>query len=83
MNAGQEGYESIAVKLMRQAIGDDRPKDKHYNVAYIKHNRFLSPSQKQEVAPKVTEVIQVSPNPVKIYGKPKVKLDDQSFEISC
>jgi hypothetical protein len=27
---------------------------KKYNVAYIKHNRFLSPQQKKEVTPKVT-----------------------------
>lgn len=28
---------------------------KHYNVAYVKHNRFLSPSQKKQlITPKVT-----------------------------
>jgi len=48
-------------------------------VAYVKHNRFLSPSQKKAVSPKVTEIIPVSPEPVRIYGKPKVKLDDQFF----
>ena len=45
-------------------------------MAYIKHSRFLSPSQRQEVAHKVTEVVPVVANPVKIYGKPKAIIDE-------
>jgi hypothetical protein len=52
-------------------------KEKHYNVAYIKHNRFLSPTQKQEVTDKVTQIIPVNDKPVKIFAKPKGKIDDQ------
>jgi hypothetical protein len=66
---------------MREGMAAAAEKDRRYNVAYVKHNRFLSPSQKQAVSPKVTEVIPVSPEPIKIYGKPKVKLDDQFFEL--
>lgn len=65
---------------MREAIAFRSPKEKHYHVAYVKHNRFLSSSQKQAVSPKVTEVIPLSPEPVKIYGKPKVKLSEQFLD---
>lgn len=44
-------------------------------MAYVKHQRFLSPSQKQAVTPKVTEIIPVSPEKIVIFGKPKVRLD--------
>jgi hypothetical protein len=47
-----------------------------YNVAYVKHNRFLSPSQKAAVSPKVTEVIPISSEKHIIYGKPKVKISE-------
>lgn len=42
----------LAVQLMREAISSrmNAAPGKHYHVAYIKHNRFLSPSQRQEVA---------------------------------
>ena len=66
----------LAVELLREAIAarNAKSKDKHYNIAYIKHNRFLSPSQKQAVTPKVTEIIPVSPERVLIYAKPKGKI---------
>ena len=54
-------------------------KDNHYNVAYVKHNRFLSPSQRKEyITPKVTETIPHSPphSKVHIFGKPRVTIDD-------
>jgi hypothetical protein len=50
---------------------------KHHHVAYIKHNRFLSPSQKQEVTPKVTQIIPVNDQPNKIYAKPKPKIVEE------
>lgn len=69
----------LAVELLREAIAarNAKSKDKHYNVAYIKHNRFLSPSQKQAVTPKVTEIIPLSPERVLIYAKPKGRQDSQ------
>jgi hypothetical protein len=46
-------------------------------VAYVKQNRYLSPSQKKDVMPKITEIVPVGQEPIKIYGKPKIKLDHQ------
>lgn len=54
MNCPDNNYEDLTVRLLREAIATRMPKEKHYNVAYVKHNRFLSPSQKQAVTPKVT-----------------------------
>jgi len=69
----------LALELIREAIAARKihAKDKHYNVAFVKHHRFLSPSQKQEVTGKVTEVIPVSAEKIKIFGKPKVRLDER------
>ncbi len=55
MNAGRSQAE-LAIQLMREAIATRMQiaPSKHHHVAYIKHNRFLSPSQKQEVTSKVT-----------------------------
>lgn len=44
---------------MKEAIGSRLANGKHYHVEYVKHNRFLSPKQKEAVAPKVTEVVPV------------------------
>ena len=51
-------------------------------MAYIKHNRFLSPSQKQQVAHKVTEVVPVAATPIKIYGKPKAIIDENYIPVA-
>lgn len=52
-------------------------------MAYIKHNRFLSPSQRQEVTEKVTQILPVNQKPVKIYAKPRPKDDEGSNYEKC
>lgn len=52
-------------------------------MAYIKHNRFLSPSQKQEVTEKITQILPVNQKPVRIYAKPKPKDDEGSNYERC
>jgi hypothetical protein len=78
-NSEKQQFAELALQLLREAIKNrvniSRSKDKHYNVAYIKHNRFLSPSQRQDVTEKVTQIIPVADKPVKIYAKPKPKVD--------
>lgn len=64
---------------MREAIERRLANGKHYHVEYVKHKRFLSPKQREAVSPKVTEVVPIRQSPIKIYGKPKVKIDDSEM----
>ena len=62
---------------MKDAIGlrmeRNKSKEKHYHVAYVKHNRFLSPTQKAEVTEKVTQIIPMPDKNNKIFAKPRPK----------
>lgn len=53
--------------------GKNKSKEKHYHVAYVKHNRFLSPMQKAEVTEKITQIIPIPDKNNKIFAKPKSK----------
>lgn len=81
VNASRK-VEELALELLREAIGKrmelipSKEREKHYHVAYIKHNRFLSPTQKQQVTEKVTQIIPITDQPLKIYAKPKPKIDE-------
>ncbi len=70
------------IELIRDGISfrneRNQSKEKHYHVAYVKHNRFLSPMQKAEVTEKVTQIIPIQEKSNKIFAKPKPKNNEQN-----
>lgn len=84
-NCERRHYCAFALELMKDAVNlrmeRNKSKEKHYHVAYVKHNRFLSPSQKAEVTDKVTQIIPMPDKINKIFVKPKPKNAEPTKQI--